>query len=65
MTKVIKHNFLKSSDLCRTSWTFPVVPSDDQRKFSLGVAQVTQQDFMNQLRDERRRHLLLKLLSEE
>ena len=65
MTKVIKHNFLKSSDLCKTSWTFPVAPSDDQRKLSQGVAQVTQQDYVNQLREERRRQLLIKLLSEE
>jgi len=65
MTKVIKHNFLKSSNLCKTSWTFPVVPSDDPRKLSQGVAQVTQQDYVDQLREERRRQLLLKLLREE
>jgi len=65
MTKIIKHNFLKSSDLCKTSWTFPVVPNDDQRKLSQGVAQVTQQDYVDQLREERRKQLLIKLLSEE
>jgi len=65
MTKVIKHNFLKSSDLCRTSWTFPVTPSDDQRTLSQGVGAVTVQNFKDQLDQERRKQILLRLLSED
>ena len=65
MTKVIKHNFLKSSDLCKTSWTFPVEPSDDQRKLSQGVGAVTIQDFKDRLDQERRKQILLRLLSED
>ena len=63
--KVIKHNFLKSSDFCKTSWTFPVEPSDDQRKLSQGVGAVTIQDFKDRLDQERRKQILLRLLSED
>ena len=65
MTKVIKHNFLKSSDFCKTSWTFPVEPSDDQRKLSQGVGAVTIQDFKARVDQERRKQILLSLLSED
>ena len=64
MTKVIKHNFLKSSDLCKTSWTFPVAPSDE-RKLSQGVGAVTIQDFKDRVDQERRKQILLRLLSED
>ena len=63
--KVIKHNFLKSSDFCKTSWTFPVEPSDDQRKLSQGVGAVTIQDFKDRVDQERRKQILLRLLSED
>ena len=65
MTKVIKHNFLKSSDLSKTSWTFPVAPSDDQRELSQGVGAVTIQDFKDRVDQERRKQILLRLLSED
>jgi hypothetical protein len=65
MTKVIKHNFLKSSDLCRTSWTFPVALNDDQRTLSQGVGAVTVQNFKDQLDQERKKQVLLRLLSED
>ena len=65
MTKVIKHNFLKSSDFCKTSWTFPVEPSDDQRKLSQGVGAVTIQDFKDRVDQERRKQILLRLLRKD
>lgn len=65
MGKVIKHNFLKSSDRCGTSWNFPVAPNKDQRNLSRGMAQVTMDDYKAQLRREQNRIWFQELLNDE
>jgi hypothetical protein len=64
MTKVIKHNFLKSSDLCKTSWSFPVA-SNTLKDLSVGMGKVTQDDFKNSLLNKVKNTVLLKILNEE